>query len=101
MTLDQAKEFVVQEKRDAKARLVINDELSSVCHCCTALKYRCKSLYGFAFENTNFPYLLSENPWLLTKMCSCPQLYGKFLSLNSLDCTRNNIVLRFICSPLA
>ena len=53
MTLDQPKEFVVQEKRDAKARLVINDELSSVCHCCTALKYRCKSLYGFAFENTN------------------------------------------------
>ena len=36
MTLDQPKEFVVQEKRDAKARLVINDELSSVCHCCTA-----------------------------------------------------------------
>ena len=59
MTLDQAKEFVVQEKRDAKARLVINDELSSVCHCCTALKYRCKSLYGFAFENTIFPYINS------------------------------------------
>ena len=36
MTLDKPKEFVVQEKRDAKARLVINDELSSVCHCCTA-----------------------------------------------------------------
>ena len=42
MTLDQPKEFVVQEKRDAKARLVINDELSSVCHCCTALNIGAK-----------------------------------------------------------
>ena len=42
MTLDQPKEFVVQEKRDAKAKLVINDELSSVCHCCTALNIGAK-----------------------------------------------------------